>query len=101
MRRICDLPDQRFDTVPMVDIVALLQEELSEIGAELIYTHHPGDLNHDHRIAWPATVVAVRPMHAAGRAPTVYAFETPSSTEQVPNVEPFSFMPNHLLCSTT
>ena len=97
VRRICDLPDQRFDTVPMVEIVALLQEELSEIDADVIYTHHPGDLNHDHRIVCQATLVAVRPMHAAGRAPTVYAFETPSSTDQAPNVAPFLFMPNHFV----
>ena len=95
LRRVFDLPDQRFDTVPMVDIVAQLQSELSAINADVIYTHHPGDLNHDHRITCQATLVAVRPMHAAGRAPTIYAFETPSSTDQAPNIEPFSFQPNH------
>jgi LmbE family N-acetylglucosaminyl deacetylase len=95
LRRVLDFPDQRFDTVPMVDIVALLQKELSAMNIDVIYTHHPGDLNHDHRIACQATLVTVRPMHAAGRAPTVYAFETPSSTDQAPNVEPFSFQPNH------
>jgi len=26
---------------------------------------------------------------------TIDAFETPSSTDQAPNVEPFMFMPNH------
>jgi LmbE family N-acetylglucosaminyl deacetylase len=92
---VFDFPDQRFDTVPMVDIVAQLENELSAIDADVIYTHHPGDLNHDHRITCQATLVAVRPMHAAGRAPTIYAFETPSSTDQAPNVEPFLFQPNH------
>lgn len=95
LRRVFDFPDQDFDTVPMVDIVALLQKELSAMNIDVIYTHHPGDLNHDHRIACQATLVAVRPMHAGGRAPTVYAFETPSSTDQAPNVAPFSFQPNH------
>ncbi len=95
LRRVFDLPDQQYDTVPMVDIVARLQNELSAIDADVIYTHHPGDLNHDHRITCQATLVAVRPMHAAGRVPTIYAFETPSSTDQAPNVEPFSFQPNH------
>ena len=97
VRRIFDLPDQRFDTVPMVDIVGMLQTELSEIKADIIYTHHTGDLNHDHRITSQATLVATRPMHGGGRLPTVYAFETPSSTDQAPNAEPFSFMPRHFV----
>jgi len=97
VRRIFDLPDQRFDAVPMVDIVGKLQGELSQIDADIIYTHHTGDLNHDHRITSQATLVAVRPMHGGGSPPTVYAFETPSSTDQAPNAAPFSFMPNHFV----
>lgn len=97
IRRIFDLPDQRFDTVPMVEIASLLTEEFKTLDADLVYTHHPGDLNHDHRIAAQATLVALRPMHAAGKSPDVLAFETPSSTEQAPNTAPFSFMPNHFV----
>lgn len=95
LRRVLDLPDQRFDTVPMVDIVALVEREISGFAPDLIYTHHPGDLNHDHRIACQAALVAVRPMHGGGRMPAIHAFETPSSTDQAPNVTPFSFLPNH------
>lgn len=95
LQRVLDLPDQRFDTVPMVDVVAMVQPEIAAFAPDLIYTHHPGDLNHDHRIACQATLVAARPMHSAGHPPTVYAFETPSSTDQAPNAAPFAFMPNH------
>ena len=97
IRRIFDLPDQRFDTVPMVEIASLLTGELKALDADVVYTHHPGDLNHDHRITAQAVLVALRPMHAGGRSPSVFAFETPSSTDQAPNAEPFSFLPNHFV----
>ena len=94
LRAVFDLPDQRFDTIPMVEIVSRLQPELEAFAPEVIYTHHPGDLNHDHRLTCQAVLVSQRPMRANGRLPDIYAFETPSSTDQAPNTAPFSFLPN-------
>jgi LmbE family N-acetylglucosaminyl deacetylase len=42
---------------------------------DIIYTHHAGDLNRDHRLVHEAALVAGR------YASAVYTFETPSSTE--------------------
>lgn len=92
---VCDFPDQRLDTVPMIEIIARLENELGGFVPDIIYTHHPGDLNHDHRIACEAVLVAFRPMHAQGAVVDIYAFETPSSTDQAPHSAPFSFQPNH------
>lgn len=95
VRAFYDFPDQRFDTIPMVDIVAAIQPEIDSFCPDIIYTHHPWDLNHDHRITCQAVLVAIRPMRFEGSLPNVYAFETPSSTDQAPNVDPFIFQPNH------
>jgi N-acetylglucosamine malate deacetylase 1 len=92
---VFDFPDQRLDTVPMVEIVDRLEKSIREFNPDIVYTHHPGDLNHDHRIACNAVLVALRPMHANGAPKDIYAFETPSSTDQAPNTAQFSFQPNH------
>lgn len=75
-----DLPDNRFDTVPLLDIVKLIEELVQRVQPEVIYTHHGGDLNIDHALLYRATLTATRPV--AGTPVTeVYAFEVPSSTE--------------------
>lgn len=94
LRQIHDLPDQRFDVIPMIEIVSIVESELREFKPDVIYTHHSGDLNHDHSLTCKAVLVASRPMHAGGAAPEIYAFETPSSTDQAPHSYPFSFQPN-------
>jgi LmbE family N-acetylglucosaminyl deacetylase len=53
--------------------------DLPEIAADIVYTHHPGDLNRDHRLVAEAVQVACRP-HTANVTSLRY-FETPSSTE--------------------
>ena len=90
-----DFPDQQLDTVPLIDIVRTLEGEIADCKPDIIYTHHPGDMNSDHQIVAQCVLAAKRPMHAEGRLPTVYAFETPSSTDQAPHVVPFLFAPNH------
>jgi LmbE family N-acetylglucosaminyl deacetylase len=49
------------------------------IEADIVYTHHPGDLNRDHRMVAEAVQVACRPFTAEVRS--LRYFETPSSTE--------------------
>lgn len=49
------------------------------INADIVYTHHPGDLNRDHRLIAEAVAVATRPYTAD--VGSVRYFETPSSTE--------------------
>ena len=95
LRRHYDFPDQKLDTVPLIDIVRLLESEIADFAPDIIYTHHPGDMNSDHQITAQCVLAAKRPMHSKGKLPAVYAFETPSSTDQAPNIAPFLFAPNH------
>lgn len=45
-----DFPDNRFDSVTLLDIVKRVEYYVDEIRPDVIYTHHSGDLNVDHRI---------------------------------------------------
>lgn len=75
-----DLPDNRFDTVPLLDVVKIVEGLVHRIAPHTIYTHHPGDLNVDHGVVHRAVMTATRPTGDAV-VNTVYAFEVPSSTE--------------------
>ncbi len=75
-----DLPDNRFDTVALLDVVKLVERAVVASQAAVILTHTGADLNVDHEITARAVVTAARPVPGAG-VRAVYAFETPSSTE--------------------
>jgi LmbE family N-acetylglucosaminyl deacetylase len=74
------LPDNRFDTIPMLDVVKIIERLISELNPEIVYTQHGGDLNVDHAVLYRATLTATRPI-AGDVVREVYAYEVASSTE--------------------
>jgi LmbE family N-acetylglucosaminyl deacetylase len=74
------LPDNRFDSIPLLDVIKVVEDLIRKLRPNVIYTHHPGDLNIDHVVLHRAVLTATRP---TGGCPVkdVYAFEVPSSTE--------------------
>lgn len=74
------MPDNRLDTVPLLDVVKVIEAAVQLAKPEVVYTHHGGDLNIDHAIVHRAVLTATRPL---GATPVrdVLAFEAPSSTE--------------------
>lgn len=90
---IYDYPDNRFDTVSLLDIIKTIEKIKNKIKPDIIYTHHYGDLNIDHRITFDAVMTATRPVQGES-VKEIYSFEVPSSTEwYVPSAESY-FMPN-------
>ena len=87
-----DFPDQRLDEVPELDIVQCLEKDFDKINPDIVYIHHLGDLNKDHRVSAKAVLVALRPM--GSKTPEIRSFETPSSTDQAPNIANYLFSPN-------
>ncbi len=78
--RFASLPDNRFDTVPLLDVIKKIEEVIAEVKPELVFTQHGGDLNVDHEVTFRAVMTAVRPLPGQGiRA--LYAYEVASSTE--------------------
>jgi N-acetylglucosamine malate deacetylase 1 len=87
------LPDNRLDTQPRLDLVKLVEKHVVEITPDVIYTHHAGDVNVDHRCVHDAVVTSCRPQ-AGHRVETLLFFETPSSTEWQPPGSGQPFLPN-------
>jgi LmbE family N-acetylglucosaminyl deacetylase len=84
-----DLPDNRMDSLPLLDVVQALERVVQSVAPQIIYTHHHGDLNIDHRITHQAVMTACRPL-PGGSVREIYSFEVLSSTEwATPQQEPF------------
>lgn len=87
-----DLPDNRLDSLPLLDIVQPLEAIIGKLAPEILYTHHYGDLNVDHRLVHQAAMTACRPLPGS-TVREILAFEVMSSTEwSSPGLAPF--LPN-------
>lgn len=56
-----DFPDNRFDSLPILEIAKLLEIEVSNFRPTVVFAPYRYDLNIDHQIASEATSIAVRP----------------------------------------
>ncbi len=75
-----DLPDNRLDTVSLLSIAQAVEAHVHAYAPSIVYTHHGGDLNIDHRRTHEAVLTACRPQQGSS-VRSVLSFETPSSTE--------------------
>jgi LmbE family N-acetylglucosaminyl deacetylase len=73
------LPDNRMDSVDLLDVVKLVEGEVRRVQPEIVYTHHAGDLNIDHRLVNESVLTACRPQPGQ-TVRTILFFEVPSST---------------------
>ncbi|MDO9162366.1 MAG: PIG-L deacetylase family protein [Methylococcaceae bacterium] len=88
-----EFPDNRMDTVALLDITKVAEALIAEYQPETVFTHHAGDVNIDHRRLHEAVVTACRPQYGHP-VKTLLSFEVPSSTEwQLPGSAPM-FAPN-------
>jgi LmbE family N-acetylglucosaminyl deacetylase len=75
-----DLPDNRLDNLPLLEIIQPLEVLINKLLPEIIYTHHYGDLNVDHRLVHQAVMTACRPLPSS-TVREILAFEVMFSTE--------------------
>lgn len=75
-----DFPDNRMDTVALLDVVKRVESFIDGVAPQVVYTHHAGDLNIDHAIVARAVLTACRPVPGAA-VRKIYAGEILSSSE--------------------
>lgn len=94
--RSCEInnfPDNRMDSVHSLDIVKIIEQKMAHVRPNIVYTHHGGDVNIDHRCVHDAVIVACR-SQPDSTVKTLLFFEIPSSTEwQTPGARQL-FVPN-------
>jgi LmbE family N-acetylglucosaminyl deacetylase len=95
VKELClhDLPDNRFDTIPLLNIIKIVEKLINRFQPQVVYTHHGGDLNIDHVITHRAVMTATRPVENCP-VKEIYSFEVPSSTEWAFGQFQPSFQPN-------
>lgn len=90
---VYNFPDNRFDTVALLDIIKVIEKEKNIFQPDVIFTHHGGDVNIDHQRTFEAVITACRPL-TTERVHTIITFETASGTEWRASSDPKHFVPN-------
>ncbi len=81
-----EFPDNRFDSVDLLDVTKSIEAQIAKREPAVVITHHRGDLNIDHRVTHQAVLTATRPVPGS-TIHTVLAFEVQSATEWGFNAE--------------
>lgn len=91
-----DFPDNALDTVAMLDVVKVIENRIEKFRPDLVLTHHPCDVNIDHRIIHEAVTVACRQVPGFSVKELLF-FEVMSSTEWRPVGKGANFEPNYFV----
>lgn len=93
---IYNLPDNRFDSIALLDIIKIIEKEKEGFNPDMIFTHHGGDLNIDHQLTFDAVITCCRPMETE-IVKHIITFETMSGTEWRATTDPKVFIPNFFI----
>lgn len=91
-----NLPDMKLDTLPHVEINAVVEGAIRSIRPDTVFTHFYGDVNLDHQLVFRSVMVACRPL-SGQCVRAVYCFENPSSTEWNAVSPQTVFIPNYFV----
>jgi N-acetylglucosamine malate deacetylase 1 len=86
-----DLPDMRLDTLAHVEVNRVVEEQVRDLGAQVVYTVQP-DINLDHRVLFDSVAVATRPVPGQP-VRRLLTYAPTSSTEWTPAAVNW-FVPN-------
>ena len=59
---LLDLPDNRLDSLDRLNLIKLVEDRIARYQPQVVYVHHAGDVNVDHRRLHEAVVTACRPV---------------------------------------
>lgn len=92
-----DFPNIKMNTIPHLDLVQFVEGCIKDFQADSIVTHHPGDVNIDHKETANAVIAACRLFQRTDGVPRLRLLsfmEVPSSTEWCLNPADNRFRPN-------
>lgn len=75
-----DFPDNQMDRVSLLEIARVVESLCDSCRPDIVYTHHHGDLNVDHRLTHEAVLTACRPQPGS-TVKEIFGFEVLSSTD--------------------
>lgn len=87
-----DLRDELLDE-RLLDVIVPLEDLIIKMKPDVVFTHHRGDSNQDHRSVCHASMVACR-ITCQYKVPRLFTYEVPSSTDIAPPFPEYAFQPN-------
>ncbi len=78
-----DFPDNAMDSIPLINICKFIEAEVN-YNPDIIFTHHPEDMNIDHQLVAKATFTVFRPQSGANHQ--IFSYFVPSSTDYNPTL---------------
>ena len=93
---LLDLPDNRLDSLDRLDLIKKIEERIDRHRPQIVYVHHAGDVNVDHRRLHEAVVTASRPLPGQC-VRRLLSFEVASSSEWQPPGSGLPFLPNYFV----
>ena len=75
-----NLPDMKLDSISHIEVNKELGRIIDKVLPDIVFTHHKGDVNKDHKIIYESTLVMARPL-LGNTIKELYSYETLSSSE--------------------
>ncbi len=94
--RFAGFPENRSDTLPLLEIVGAVEKCAFEFKPQVVYVSHGGNLNIDHQTAFRAAATALRPVPGSS-VREFYGYEILSSTDWAPEGFGAQFRPNRFV----
>ncbi len=94
--RFAGFPENRSDTIPLSDLVHVIEGMVNELKPATVYVCHGGNLNIDHQNAFRAAATALRPIPGSPIS-AFYCYEIASSTDWAPPSFGDGFRPSHFV----
>ena len=90
---LLEFPDNRMDSVDLLDVIKVIENYVKKLQPEIVVTHHEGDLNIDHQIIHKAVITSCRPQ-PDNSIKRILSYEVPSATEWNSPTTNNPFVPN-------
>ena len=91
-----DFPAPDLDTIAISELSLAISNEINKLKPDTIFIPHRGDIHHDHKAVFTASLVAARPVNDY-IVKRIYSYETLSETEWAAPYGDDAFIPDYFV----
>lgn len=91
-----NFPAPDLDTISIAELSGAISDEIQKLKPDTIFIPHRGDIHHDHKAVFTASLVAARPVNNYV-VKRIYSYETLSETEWAAPFGDDAFIPDYFV----